>query len=148
MNTIEFKELKGKVIKEVNKKENCIIFKMQDGKIYNVRKDEHGVAWLEDVCGDLDDLLNSEILQADEENGEMQFEHGGFGEWTFYLLATAKGYVTLRWCGDGDGYYSEKVIIVDVLGSKADEIKYFKDSISRYEKRIEEIKDENFNYEG
>ena len=72
---------------------------------------EHVV--IEDVCGDLDDLVGSPILQAEQVHGEPPETHDRLGyeseTWTFYKFATAKGSVTVRWLGTSNGYYSESV---------------------------------------
>ena len=77
---------------------------------------------IEDVVGDLQDLVGSPIVMAEastnSDNRRADLippkhpEHYEYPDdasftWTFYKLATAKGYVTIRWYGSSNGYYSE-----------------------------------------
>lgn len=70
---------------------------------------------IEDVVGDLHDLVGSPIVMAEAvTNSDEPKKHPEYPDyiddsftWTFYKLATAKGYVTIRWYGASNGYYSE-----------------------------------------
>ena len=76
-------------------------------------------AWLEDVTGDMDDLLNSPIITAYESSSSNDAApiipppndrmHDDSWTWTFYRIQTAKGCITMRWYGTSNGYYSESV---------------------------------------
>ncbi len=68
--------------------------------------------YIEDVAGDLQDLVGSPIVMAEaidyEPPARSPDDYVPESEtWTFYKLATVKGYVTVRWYGTSNGYYSE-----------------------------------------
>lgn len=69
---------------------------------------------IEDICGDLSDLVGSPILHAEEvsSEGTPAPENADSYTWTFYKFDTIKGSVTVRWLGESNGYYSESVSVV------------------------------------
>ena len=72
--------------------------------------------YIEDICGDLQDLVGAPLLIAEEVSDEVyeaehQPEHDESYTWTFYKFATRKGYVDVRWFGSSNGYYSESVSV-------------------------------------
>lgn len=124
MKTMErLHELIGKTLTKVeNKDNNAIIFTCEDGKQYKMyhAQDCCECVSIEDIVGDLQDLVGSPILKAEEvsnyeptskEDIEMTKEAnvGGSCTWTYYKFATIKGYVDIRWFGESNGYYSESV---------------------------------------
>lgn len=113
-----FNELKGKILKNVTglcKDSEEVVFECTDGTKYRMShyQDCCESVYIEDVYGDVEDLLNSEIRIAEEVQGAnvppKEECHESY-KWTFYKLATAKGYyVDIRWYGTSNGYYSESV---------------------------------------
>ena len=112
--TIEIEKLKGKTMFFVEQIGNRkIAFYCQDGHIYEMHhiQDCCESVSIEDVEGDLEDLTGSEILLAEERSKSQKGGKYESATWTFYTLATIKGYVTIRWFGESNGYYSEKADI-------------------------------------
>ena len=66
---------------------------------------------INDITGDLQDLVGSPLLMAEEVRGatEPDEEHYESYTYTFYKFATRKGYVDVRWLGESNGYCSEGV---------------------------------------
>lgn len=122
---LEFSILKGKTLANVENVHNEeIIFTTVGGEKYILyhSQDCCESVTVEDICGDLQDLIGSEILQAEEVTHEQDTNPKGVKipeyqesfTWTFYKLATMKGCVTIRWYGESNGYYSESVDFAQV----------------------------------
>ena len=112
--TIEIDKLKGKTmffVEQIGKRK--ISFYCQDGHIYEMLhiQDCCESVSIEDIEGDLEDLVGTEILLAEERSKRKKGGEYESATWTFYTLATIKGYVTIRWFGESNGYYSEKADI-------------------------------------
>lgn len=111
----EFTELVGKTIvgiapMPVDADTDEITFSCDDGTSFVMwyEPDCCASASIEDVAGDVADLIGSPVIMAEVATKDDTPEDGD-GMWTFYKLATAKGYVTLRWYGSSNGYYSISV---------------------------------------
>lgn len=118
----DFSELTGKTLKEIKGEENdeVIEFITTDNERYVMLHYQNCCesVYVEDICGDLNDLLDSPILLAEEiskdesdfnDESKLPEAYSASYTWTFYKLATNKGSVTIRWLGTSNGYYSESV---------------------------------------
>jgi hypothetical protein len=119
MEYAKIEDLLGKTLTNIEDSSDEIRFHCSDGTSYmmhHVQDCCEGVS-IEDIEGELKDLLDSPILLAEEvSNPEYEEEWLKKQEWTpesytwtFYKLATINGYVTIRWLGESNGYYSESV---------------------------------------
>ena len=124
---LEFGDLTGKVITGI------MVVKLDDGRdvmyiklagypdvyIMHHKQECCECVELEDICGDLDDIINTPILHADvcsspDDNDSSDEE---LEMWTFYNIGTIRGSVTLRWLGTSNGYYSMEVTFERVTAS-------------------------------
>ena len=115
---VPFNTLLGKTFKDVYETQDEsgddeILFELDDCKFYKMchQQDCCEDVHIESIVGDLNDLIGSPILLAEESTRSSDYDQEQYDSatWTFYKLATAKGYVDIRWFGSSNGYYSESV---------------------------------------
>ena len=118
---VEFSTLAGETLLSVkmnkNEDEDEILFTGQEKKWKMCHyQDCCESVLIEEVVGDLNDLIGSPIVRAEENSNKNENcdDFGASETWTFYRIATQKGTVMLRWRGQSNGYYSESVSFVQL----------------------------------
>lgn len=108
-------DLMGKTISSIRgavKDNDVILFECTDGSMYLMwhEQDCCECVDIDDICGDINRLIGTPITKAEEVTDSYgDCDNDESYTWTFYHFATVKGYVTLKWYGSSNGYYSESV---------------------------------------
>lgn len=116
----------GKTFFEVISDGETLMFRNEDETYYfNHNQDCCECVAIEDIAGELSDLVGYPLTMAEvsesENDSALPPPDGRGGDsytWTFYKFATVKGYVTVRFFGDSNGFYSETVTIHNVKNKK------------------------------
>ena len=130
---VNVESLKGKEFVDIyiDTQKRYIMFKLNTGEILwmDHTQDCCEDVCINDVCGDIADLLNSHIVHFEERTSEIkenkddiQYEDHS-GTWTFYDIQTLKGSVNIRWVGLSNGYYSESVDFYKINSIKKEDNK-------------------------
>lgn len=121
---MQFSDILGNVVIHYTRSDEELLLYFSDSTYLSMShvQDCCETVYLDDVVGNLDSLLFKPILRA-----EFKSESARDGDdlptnplckipeylesctWSFYTLATVRGYVDLRWIGESNGYYSESV---------------------------------------
>lgn len=122
---------------EVEEDKSEIHFETVDGKRYALyhSQDCCESVTVEDVTGDLADLIGEPLLEAEAVSHDADeytpnpaapkpSEHAESWTWTFYKFGTRKGSVTIRWLGQSNGYYSERVDFIRLPPVTDSEVKH------------------------
>lgn len=118
-----YADLVGQTVTAYRRTDNTLEFDTENGRTFRFWHDDNCCesVTIEDVIGDLDDLVGHPLLIAEEviHAGENppdvpQKPYQDSFTWTFYRFQTIKGSVTVRWYGESNGYYSESVDFMEV----------------------------------
>ncbi len=116
---VELSAIIGLTFQKIEQSDEQIIFHTTEGRTFKMFHDQDccEAVTVEDIAGDLDDLVGTPLVYA-EERSQVDPNASESGTWTFYYFATIKGSVTIRWYGSSNGYYSEDVSLVEVSEEK------------------------------
>lgn len=102
----------GQTITEVTSSNTEITFKTSEGNEYLMYHDQDccETVTIDDINGDLQRLIRQPISIAEERiSSGLEDDYAESSTWTFYSIANINEFVTIRWYGTSNGYYSEGV---------------------------------------
>ena len=112
-----FKELLGKTLKEIIVNKDCsefkdefILFRTTENEEFIMFHDQDCLesVWIEDICGDIQKLIGKPLKNVEcYHNKNENTVYDSSETYTFYKLSNENEYVTIRWFGSSNGYYSE-----------------------------------------
>lgn len=110
-NHVDVSEMLGQTFSRVVADEDTVTFQNDEVRyvLYHSTDCCESVV-VEDIIGDLEDLEGWPLLisREDHDADGPELNEESY-TWTFYNFATFKGYVTIRFLGTSNGYYSEDV---------------------------------------
>jgi hypothetical protein len=116
---VQIEELVGLTMKSVKREGQEILLTTDSGRRFVMKHEQDCCesVEIESITGDLADLVGSPILLAEESTNHESPKDAAAESftWTFYKLATVKGWVDIRWYGESSGYYSESISIEEIL---------------------------------
>ena len=107
-------ELLNKTLTSCVRYDDIIVFVTSEGERFRLchEQDCCESVYIEDIAGDLNDLVGAplsmaeEVSNADDPPVASDYSPDSY-TWTYFKFATIKGYVTIRFYGTSNGYYSE-----------------------------------------
>lgn len=119
MKDAKFADLIGKTLVSITGAEvgsERIVLEADDGSTFHMyhSQDCCESVYVEDIAGDVRDLVGTPILFAEESTSDenpdgVTKDYQDSFTWTFYRLSTINGTAVIRWYGESNGYYSESV---------------------------------------
>lgn len=108
-NVTVYKQLIGREILKIAVSEDVLYFVFDEIiAIWNHEQDCFDSVYIEDIEGDLKNLIGAPLVMAETYYHEAD-TYDGSETYTYYTFATVKGRVVIRWYVESNGYYSESV---------------------------------------
>lgn len=108
--TADILPIRGKTLTRISGiEEDDVRFHCSDGEIFRMyhHQDCCESVRIEQIDGEIADLIGVPLVTAEVVFQRLEDDDDeGLTGWTFYKFATIRGYVTIRWSGSSNGYYS------------------------------------------